>query len=131
LDGSRKVYYDFKGSLLPGETSDTLFGEFNQEYYVQATTLQGCTTNSDCVLITRVEDQEILSLSVYPNPSNERIYVAGKNDMPTRVIIYDAYGKLVLNQLLVGRELNIAHLTSGSYFLTIPEYGFNKCIIKL
>jgi hypothetical protein len=124
-------WFNCATGMLPGETSDTLFGEFNQEYYVQATTLQGCTTNSDCVLITRVEDQEILSLSVYPNPSNERIYVAGKNDMPTRVIIYDAYGKLVLNQLLVGRELNIAHLTSGSYFLTIPEYGFNKCIIKL
>ncbi len=124
-------WFNCATGLLPGETSDTLFGEFNQEYYVQATTLQGCTTNSDCVLITRVEDQEILSLFVYPNPSNERIYVGGKNDMPTRVIIYDVYGKLVLNQLLVGRELNIAHLASGSYFLTIPEYGFNKCIIKL
>jgi hypothetical protein len=124
-------WFNCATGLLPGETSDTLFGEFNQEYYVQATTLQGCTTNSDCVLVTRVEDQEILSLSVYPNPSNERIYIVGKNEMPTRVIIYDVYGKLVLNQLLVGRELNIAHLTSGSYFLTIPEYGFNKCIIKL
>ena len=126
-------WYNCTSGLLPGETSDTLFGEFNQEYYVQATSQQGCATSSDCILIiiTSIENQEILTLSVYPNPSNERIYVAGKNEMPTRVIIYDAYGKLVLNQLLVGRELNIAHLTSGSYFLTIPEYGFNKCIIKL
>jgi hypothetical protein len=56
--------------------------------------------------------------------------VAGKNEMPTKVIIYDVFGKSVLSQMLVGQELNVAHLPSGSYFLSIPEYGFNKCIIK-
>jgi hypothetical protein len=56
--------------------------------------------------------------------------VAGKNEMPMKVIIYDVFGKVVLNQMLVGQELNVAHLPSGSYVLSIPEYGFNKCIIK-
>jgi hypothetical protein len=122
-------WYSCSSGLLPGETSDTLVGELNQEYYVQATSQQGCTTNTDCVLLSIV-NQEVLSLSVYPNPSNDRIYVAGKNEMPMKVIIYDVFGKVVLNQMLVGQELNVAHLPSGSYVLSIPEYGFNKCIIK-
>jgi hypothetical protein len=122
-------WYNCISGLLPGETSDTLFGVSNQEYYVQATSQQGCTTTTECVSLS-IDNQEILSLSVYPNPSHDRIYVAGKNEMPTKVIIYDVFGKSVLSQMLVGQELNVAHLPSGSYFLSIPEYGFNKCIIK-
>ncbi|MFN5093445.1 MAG: T9SS type A sorting domain-containing protein [Bacteroidota bacterium] len=124
-------WYNCATGLLPGETLDTLFGEFNQEYYVQATSQQGCTTNSDCILITKIDDQEIIAFSVYPNPANDRIFVNGRNNSSTQVSIFDIYGKLVLNQMLIGRELDIAELSAGSYILTIPEYGYKKSIIKL
>lgn len=58
------------------------------------------------------------SLKVYPNPATETIYLsASGNFNATELIVFDVYGRMLINQKQPVSSLNISMLTSGFYFL--------------
>lgn len=68
------------------------------------------------VLVKEFSDEVF---SIYPNPSTNNIFISGIRSNAD-VKVFDASGKMVLNQRLVNNgQLNISHLEAGVYTITI------------
>ena len=83
---------------------------------------------------SKVQDNTIEGLSVYPNPATgDRIYITTKYNNDKEITIYDVLGKKVLQTILSSKELNISSLTSGVYIIQIKEddvVATRKLIVK-
>ncbi|MCF7568392.1 T9SS type A sorting domain-containing protein [Sabulilitoribacter arenilitoris] len=97
------------------------------------TTLQGFAQTENSSLQAQ---QNIEGLSIYPNPVNngkQYIYITSKNNFNKKIEIFNALGKQILSTLLIGKELNIAKLSTGVYILKITEEDISetrKLVIK-
>ena len=61
-------------------------------------------------------------INIYPNPSNNKIYIDNENF--NTIKLYDMLGKEVLNQDTNGKtEINISHLPQGVYSVRILSNG--------
>ncbi|WP_020528659.1 FG-GAP-like repeat-containing protein [Flexithrix dorotheae] len=59
---------------------------------------------------------------IYPNPSDEIIFLSGKILPKTSVQIHSLDGKMLLNELTFERRfLNIEHIPSGTYILSLQD----------
>lgn len=72
-------------------------------------------------------------ISIYPNPASKYIIIESKNtdDLIGKIIkICNAYGGIVLSQLLHTQKTNIAiqHLPSGIYFIKTEDGSMQKTI---
>ncbi len=80
--------------------------------------------------------QNIEGLSIYPNPVNngkQFIYITSKKNFTKKIEIFNALGKQILSTVLIGKELNIAKLSTGVYILKITESNISetrKLVIK-
>jgi len=80
--------------------------------------------------------QNIEGLSIYPNPVNngkQFIYITSKNSLTKKIEIFNALGKQILSNILIGKELNISKLSTGVYILKITENNISetrKLVIK-
>ncbi len=74
----------------------------------------GQNPNCDPLAITIFEE---LKLSVFPNPSNDVIFITGLENK-TSLIIYDINGKKVLETNIV-ENIDISNLSIGMYFVKI------------
>jgi len=80
--------------------------------------------------------QNIEELSIYPNPVNngkQFIYITSKNNFTKKIEIFNALGKQILSNVLIGKELNISKLSTGVYILKITENNISetrKLVIK-
>jgi hypothetical protein len=62
------------------------------------------------------------SLSVYPNPASDRLFIETNDEIPHRVYIYSTLGLLVkLTILLPGRSIDISALTTGAYIAEVKR----------
>jgi hypothetical protein len=57
---------------------------------------------------------------LYPNPAQNSIFINGIIDQNSSYEIYDNIGQMVANGAL-NNEINIAHLSSGFYFIKISN----------
>jgi hypothetical protein len=72
----------------------------------------------ECSLITGISDAKSDSFKIYPNPTGGIFYLEG-NDLQ-RVIIYDIYGKIILdNKDKLKREFTLENEPVGVYFVKI------------
>lgn len=65
-----------------------------------------------------VDENEIVTISIYPNPAHDIIFVVANNDLPVQNIqLYNIAGQLVMtsNEL----EINVSELPEGVYFVTV------------
>lgn len=80
--------------------------------------------------------QKIENLTIYPNPVNSNrqvIYITSKQNMTKQIEFFNAIGKKVYATTITGKELNIAKLATGVYFLKITENNITetrKLVIK-
>ncbi|MCL6293852.1 T9SS type A sorting domain-containing protein [Jejuia spongiicola] len=80
--------------------------------------------------------QNIEGLSIYPNPVNngkQFIYITSKKNFTKKIEIFNPLGKQILSTILIGKELNIAKLSTGVYILKITENNISetrKLVIK-
>ncbi len=80
--------------------------------------------------------QNIEGLSIYPNPVNngkQYIYITSKKNFTKKIEIFNTLGKQILSTVLIGKELNIAKLSTGVYILKITESNISetrKLVIK-
>jgi uncharacterized repeat protein (TIGR02059 family) len=62
------------------------------------------------------------SLKVYPNPATETIYLSASGSFnATELIVFDVYGRMLINQKQPVSSLNISMLTSGIYLLRMKN----------
>jgi hypothetical protein len=70
----------------------------------------------------KVQDNTIEGLNFYPNPvTNGKIYISSKSNDDKQITIFDVLGKKVLQTTLTSKELNVATLSPGVYFIKIEE----------
>jgi surface protein len=72
----------------------------------------------DCATAS-IEDQNQLDISIYPNPTNDKLFIQGLSDA-TKVSIYNVLGKLVLSQT-ISKEIDVNNLQSGIYIIKIAD----------
>lgn len=85
-------------------------------------------------LFSAIENTETTqNISIYPNPSNESIYIQNLTNEPIKEItIYDIVGKELLNVPYINNKIDIRQLIAGQYILTIKQENktMNKYFIK-
>ena len=65
-----------------------------------------------------IEENDVVMISVYPNPAHDIILVGANNDSPVqRIDIYDVTGQLILTSTKT--EINISGLKPGVYFIRV------------
>ena len=63
-------------------------------------------------------------ISVFPNPvGNELTLFGGDQLIGEKLIVYDSYGKIIIDQRVLGSEfkLQVANLLPGVYYLKIKN----------
>jgi surface protein len=66
-----------------------------------------------------VDDQNELDISIYPNPTNDKLFIQGLSDA-TEVSIYNVLGKEVLS-IKNTNNINVQALPSGVYVIRISD----------
>jgi hypothetical protein len=66
-----------------------------------------------------VDDENLLAISVYPNPTSDMVYIEG-NYTQLQVVIYDILGKQVINKSITN-SIDIKHLKNGVYILQLSD----------
>lgn len=95
----------------------------------------GCPLNQSLnVLVHPVNTNTILqeNLKIYPNPTQDWLIIELKESEIKNIKITDMSGKIVLQEYdLINNQLNISHLTSGIYVLTIEDKAGNLGQFKI
>lgn len=72
-------------------------------------------------------------VSVYPNPTSEKLTVSIKNEQITRLSLFNALGQKVIDfnfNTLDKTTLDVSHLSVGVYFLKINNHYTQKVLIE-
>lgn len=69
-----------------------------------------------------------LNVSVYPNPFTELIRIEAEGNHS--VIIRDAAGRVVLQEVMTNGTINVNDLAKGMYLLNVPSLKLAKTIVK-
>ena len=65
-----------------------------------------------------LEESDIVTIHVYPNPAHDIVFVGANNDSPVQHIeLYDITGRKVLTS--TDTEINVSELPKGVYFVTV------------
>ena len=119
-------------TLLTGETNQAITYSQNGDYTVTFTDANGCTSISNISTVVDVSVEElrgIVSLNIFPNPSNGilNLNIVSKENTIINVSVIDLQGREVFshNGLDVlgelNKELDLNHLTKGLYSLVIKD----------
>ena len=68
-------------------------------------------------------DQFLSQLSIYPNPTNNRVHIL--NAQNTDLTVYDVLGKVLMSQKLNNSNevVDLSQLLSGTYFIALDQNG--------
>jgi len=66
-----------------------------------------------------VDDQNFTNISIYPNPTNNTLFISG-NETPIAVAIFNVLGKEVLS-IKNTNNINVEALPSGVYVIRISD----------
>jgi len=77
--------------------------------------------------VAGTEDEMLLSLKIYPNPSNDVIYIES-DELINDYTIFDITGKKVQDGTIMNNQIQVDVIESGLYFLNLSND--NNSIIK-
>jgi alpha-tubulin suppressor-like RCC1 family protein len=84
------------------------------------TTDHSILTLAACANLGVKESEMDAAPYVYPNPAREKIYIANTKEAAIdHIVIHDVTGKKLEEQRENAGEVNISHLSPGTYFLTV------------
>ena len=67
-----------------------------------------------------VDENEMGTISIYPNPVRDFIFVGVNNDMPIqRVEVFNVSGQMVFSSIDTGTEIDVSELDSGMYIIRV------------
>tara|TARA_Y100000385_G_scaffold286639_1_gene349044 strand:+ start:2758 stop:5517 length:2760 start_codon:yes stop_codon:yes gene_type:complete len=107
------------------QTTSTASGLVSDWYTVVVTDSNGCTY-TDSIFVTRsigLNENSNQNVYIYPNPTNNLIYVSGLNDFSFEIV--DLKGR-VLNTGKNANIISIEDFANGIYVLNLENNGFIK-----
>ena len=120
-----------------GETTQTVFGDVLPHdgvymYAVYAAKNNGQMSTPVNVTIEAsfdgVEEAQEISVSVYPNPAHEVLYIVANGNVEYQMI--NSVGQVVMSGNVEGNaQINVSGLNSGVYFLKV-DANIQKVVIK-
>jgi len=118
------------GNVINGAVDQFWIPQNNGIYRVEVEDLVGCRGSSDTLwVLTSLEENLDSQLSVYPNPSQGRIFVSWQNEVPhaTEIRLLNSLGQEVFQQSFSPRgriEVQLPdHLAEGMYWVEISSFG--------
>lgn len=114
------------GEPIPGAVGNSIEIEEDGLYSVQATNSTGCSATSDvfnATVVSVIENREY-TVSLFPNPANDRITITSNLEGVRDVRIYSTEGRLVMqaeNATLDPQQIiiDVSDLSSGVYSVVI------------
>jgi len=79
-------------------------------------------TVSNGALVLSTNQNQILGLQIYPNPTKNVLNILTNSNLTKNVQVYDMIGKEVINTQ-IENQLNVSKLTPGMYVARITEEG--------
>ena len=78
------------------------------------------------VLILSTPENELSSLTIFPNPATDRLFIKSKIDSVNAISIMDINGRIVISYKNEGvEEVDVSNFTSGMYFIRIESSSGN------
>ncbi|MCZ4318299.1 T9SS type A sorting domain-containing protein [Aequorivita viscosa] len=73
------------------------------------------------VTVLDVLENDIAKLSIYPNPTSDKLYLSGNTSEIELLQIFSIHGKLIQKLNNISEEIDISTLSSGLYFLKLSS----------
>lgn len=86
-----------------------------------------------CTLNTAIDPRaDLPTLSIYPNPAKDFLYIKSSTAQPATVALYDVHGKQVKSMPTTGRktQMNVVDMPSGIYIIRIDGHVAGKVMIE-
>jgi hypothetical protein len=124
------IEYDYAVDMLPGVTGIAGGLFISDQVSPSAVALVGlcqCTPSNEIfavelVALAGVNDNNISSLSLYPNPATRgTVNIETSTAGDKQVVVMDILGKTVINTVISGTELNISSLKGGVYMVQVTQ----------
>jgi hypothetical protein len=116
--------WKYNGIIVEDQTSSTIPFLGNGQYIVSVTNQNSCGYLNDSLTINTVNLKEatIGNYSLYPNPSNDFLYVDSKKIIHS-IEVYDVFGKLVIskNENSNSSMIDVKELCRGTYFIKVNQ----------
>ena len=108
------------------------------DYYVTAVYTEGesAPSNTVTVVITNINEVEVGSVNIYPNPADDMFNINVSDGLDVNVSVIDLTGKTVYyNNIKESTKINVSGYNSGVYFVRILDnvsgtVSAHKLIIK-
>jgi len=103
----------------------TITNESNGSKTLSITSINGNKAIYNSVLLSTQDFSKAASISIYPNPVKDDLFISGTIDMnDVKINIFDVNGKLVLslnNFDANNKSINVQKLNSGIYFIFLKD----------
>jgi hypothetical protein len=108
---------------IVGATAQTFTPTATGNYKCLITYL-GCVDSSACTIFVKtvgVNNSTKNNIKIYPNPTNNIIYVQGLSDIENNIVeLYDVQGNLMLSKEIVGNGMiDLAEFANGIYVIKV------------
>lgn len=128
-EGVEGAYYYGWVEVYAVNTYDTVFFHVARTCYctIPNYPLKWGQTN----LTDVVENENVSSLFVYPNPSSGLVSIAGSN--LRRIEVYNTLGQRIITQQVNGNlaTINLNNQPTGVYFVTVTDTEGRRCVKKV
>lgn len=84
-------------------------------------------------MMNGIADIPVLNSNIYPNPTNDVVFVSTENDSPLTIRVYDLMGKLLIERVNVNSISLKENLQSGMYLLEMTDgvkTAFKRVVLK-
>ena len=114
-----------------GETGTSYTPTQGGSYYVIVTDGNGCNSaSSNIVVITDIDENSVLSFSIYPNPNTGDFTVELKNfnNAETSIELVSMLGQNVYSEKTTNKtiRINSMNFDNGIYFLKVSSEKYTK-----
>ena len=116
-------------SVITGESNPS-YTPLNNGSYAVEIDLNGCIDTSLCIVISTIglDELNVNSISVYPNPVNDYLHIQSKIDISNvNYEIVDVKGKVILEGTLnTETVIDVSNINKGTYTLQLNEGHYKK-----
>lgn len=114
--------YDYLWSPGNESTEDVSNLPCNEEYTIVVTDANFCAKSEVAFVecLVSVNDLDADNLKVYPNPTDDIIYVETKNDVEIAISIFNSIGENIFQKNIIGKDfIDVREFSKGIYFINI------------
>lgn len=128
--GTENLNWEYPTIYIDGET----YGLGTWEFSVKVG--NGVCYDNDTILVTFtnynfIDESQNVNISVYPNPAINIVHINSPDAVIKNISVFTIDGKEILKESNNNYfELNVSHLSAGTYFIKITNFDGNTIIKK-